>query len=91
LWASHAKSIIETKRKESVVPLQVDGVESSLHLQLSSQVEGQVKTPLGLLHLSLNGGPNEPKSTLSLEFTHSELSSFYQTLEEIQDQLDNIT
>lgn len=69
----------------------VDGVESSLHLQLSSQVEGQVKTPLGLLHLSLNGGPNEPKSTLSLEFTHSELSSFYQTLEEIQDQLDNIT
>lgn len=68
----------------------VDSVESSLHFQLSSQTEGQVKTPLGLLHLNLNVDPNEPKSTLTIEFTHSELLSFYQILENIQDQLDNI-
>ena len=68
----------------------VDSVESSLHFQLSSQTEGQVKTPLGLLHLNLNADPNEPKSTLTIEFTHSELLSFYQALEDIQDQLDNI-
>ena len=110
-WASHAKSIIETKRKDSIAPLQVNlffkkalrtivecvwhkkkvhGVESSLHFQLSSQTGGQAKTPLGLLHLNLNAGPDKLKSTLSMEFSQSELLSFYHTLEQIQDQLDNI-
>jgi len=89
-WASHAKSIIETKREDSIAPLQVHGVESSIHFQLSSQTGGQAKTPLGLLHLNLNAGPDKLKSTLSMEFSQSELLSFYHTLEQIQDQLDNI-
>jgi len=38
----------------------------------------------------VDSGTKESSTTLSLEFTKEELTSFYETLETIQNQLDNI-
>jgi COMM domain containing 10 len=71
------------------VLVQVENVESSLHLQLSSLVDGQTKTPMALIHLNF-GQPAEAFGDLTLEFNQTELQKFYQTLETIQAHLDQI-
>ena len=70
----------------------MESVESSVNCQLSSLSGGRVKKPVGLIHLNLmvDSGTKESSTTLSLEFTKEELTSFYETLETIQNQLDNI-
>lgn len=70
----------------------MESVESSVNCQLSSLSGGHVKKPVGLIHLNLmtDSGTKESSTTLSLEFTKEELTSFYETLETIQNQLDKI-
>ena len=71
------------------VLIQVENVESSLHLQLSSLVDGQTKTPMALIHLNF-GQLADTSRDLTLEFNQTELQQFYQTLETIQAHLDQI-
>ncbi|EFX74302.1 hypothetical protein DAPPUDRAFT_307389 [Daphnia pulex] len=104
LWSVHAKSIIDTLKKEPCSLLKVESVESSMHYVLSSHTGGHTKVPVAILHLNVNesdvtgdGKPsssyslnNKCKSTISLEFTQQELLSFYQILETVQSNLDEL-
>ena len=75
-----------------------------MHCVLSSHTGGHTKVPLVILHFNLNGSDvtsdmrpsssyslnNKCKSTISLEFTQQELFSFYQMLETVQSNLDEL-
>lgn len=104
LWAVHAKSVIDTLKKETCSHLKVEHIESSIHYSLSSLKGGHTEIPLALVHFNLNGGnitkktandrPRSPnnscKPTLSLEFNREELAEFYQMLETVQSHLDEL-
>ena len=77
-----------------------------MHYVLSSRTGGHTKIPLAILHFNVTGSDvglasdmkpsslyslnNKCKSTISLEFTQQELVKFYQMLETVQSNLDEL-
>lgn len=86
-WSSQAKNIFKKSKTKTVLPLRLVSVESSFHQQMSSY-RGPNKTLKGLFHFRLNTDGSE--SCLTLEFSKEDLFSFYETLEVIQNNLDQI-
>lgn len=90
LWRSHA-SLIVNKLKEAAFQFssdQLQDVDWKVKLLTEQSYDCQQKLPLAELDLRFNSKPTLSK--LSLNFTHSELVTFYENLESIQSTIDQL-
>lgn len=85
-WVNNAKNVVEKLKKKTIASKQLSDVNWELRLELAQSSLSKLKTPVGLVELTLES-QNEPEKLL-MEFSHQELYSFYNKLEVIQSQLD---
>ncbi|KAG8191724.1 hypothetical protein JTE90_008788 [Oedothorax gibbosus] len=86
-WVANAKNVIENLKKKTIAPKQLEDVNWELRLELAQSSLSKLKTPLGLLELTLGTGEGNSEK-LQMEFSHKELYSLYNQLEVVQSQLD---
>jgi len=85
-WINHAKNVVERLKKKTIASKQLSDVNWELRLVLAQSSLSKLKTPTGLVELTLDS--NDGPEKLQMEFSHQELYSFYNKLEVIQSQLD---
>jgi len=91
VWTSSGPSVIEQLRKRSLAPKQLDSVAWQLNLQMAQANKTKMKIPSAVVELGLKNASTNAKERLQLEFTHEELYDFFQQLEDVQTQLDNLS
>ncbi|GIX68743.1 COMM domain-containing protein 10 [Caerostris darwini] len=85
-WIANAKTVIEKLKKKTIAPKQMNDVNWELRLQSAQSSLSKLKNPIGIVELSLES--NEKIEKLQMEFSHTDLYSFYNQLELVQSQLD---
>ncbi|KAL0271673.1 UNVERIFIED_CONTAM: hypothetical protein PYX00_008690 [Menopon gallinae] len=87
VWTVFAKAIVENLKQKSFLP-QLSHMAYSLSIATASDIETKEKMLRAQLQLGLTN--DKMRDDINIEFTHDELYSFYQRLEQIQDQLDGL-
>jgi len=98
LWREEAVSLINKLRSKTVAPLELDTIAWRLHLQIGQSSLSRLKEPSAIFDLGLHSTSQLEAETsngkklehLCMEFSHEELYEFFQKLEVIQEQLDNV-
>eukprot|EP01104_Vermistella_antarctica_P003855 TRINITY_DN1419_c0_g5_i1.p1 TRINITY_DN1419_c0_g5~~TRINITY_DN1419_c0_g5_i1.p1 ORF type:complete len:210 (-),score=56.82 TRINITY_DN1419_c0_g5_i1:133-762(-) len=96
VWQQARKDVLELLSTRSVVPQKLGDVSWQLHLKIGQGSLSRVKEPIALFQLGLDNtdvtGDDKTKKRdqVTVEFTHEQLLSFYDQLETIQTQLDNV-
>jgi len=82
---------LEKKLQRSpVVPHHLDDVQWRLHLKLGESEKEKILTPTSFFQFSLTDPKGENEEDFTLEFDHDELYSFFNYMEDIQQQLDDL-
>ena len=83
-WASKSSKIFEQNKNAcKTLPNELSDVNCKIKVQTNETSKSNIKTPLVQVDLVLTSENN-----VSLDFNHQELTSFYNQLEEIQNQVD---
>eukprot|EP00043_Microstomoeca_roanoka_P012758 m.123944 g.123944 ORF g.123944 m.123944 type:complete len:195 (+) comp15581_c2_seq1:372-956(+) len=90
IWGSKASNIIETLRESAFFNTQLQNVTWGLDVQVADDTLGPTARPNIKLQLDLAKGPEE-KEIVTIGMTHEELAAFYEKLETIQAQLDQLS
>jgi len=93
VWKQEAKELVIKLRGKSLAPFQLETVNWRLHLQVGQSNLFRLKEPSAVFEFGLTSTSETTKQAnerLTMEFTHEELEDFFQRLETIQEQLDNL-
>jgi len=93
IWATHGSLVCERFRDRSylIANQQLVDVNCKLLLQTSHSSSGHLKTVLTQVDLVLaHDDTKQHKNNISIEFDHEQLSQFYNQLESIQTQIDQL-
>merc|ERR1712137_6232 len=94
VWKVEGPSFISELKDQSLVPKVLDTIKYQLHLQMAQSNLSRLKEPTALFEISLDSTDPEngvPAEKVRIEFTHDQLFEFYQQLERIQSQLDQLS
>ncbi|XP_004349903.2 mDRWMS2 [Capsaspora owczarzaki ATCC 30864] len=93
VWRKEGPQIVTRLRDFSLHPDKVDAVNWSLHLQMAQASAAKVKATSAILELQVahDSTPKRPTERIHVEFSHDELFAFYNNLEIIQEQLDQLS
>ncbi|XP_014769908.1 COMM domain-containing protein 10 isoform X1 [Octopus bimaculoides] len=89
-WSTHAKEILQKLRQRTLVPDQLNAINWRLNLEMANGSRSKMKQPNAMFELKINREGKQNAEKLQLEFSHQELYTFYNQLETIQKQLDNL-
>eukprot|EP01126_Amoeba_proteus_P050182 TRINITY_DN590_c0_g1_i2.p1 TRINITY_DN590_c0_g1~~TRINITY_DN590_c0_g1_i2.p1 ORF type:complete len:145 (+),score=33.32 TRINITY_DN590_c0_g1_i2:293-727(+) len=87
----HLKQIHKKLDRSPVVPTHLDDVQWRVHLKLGNDHIHKILEPTAFFDFRFSDPLEENKSNFILEFSHDELYSFFNTLEDIQERLDSLT
>lgn len=95
-WGNNGKSVIERLKKEPFCPSQLEDVHWRLNLQLAQTDLTRQKIPNAIFEFQISDSSTVPgggssERNVTTEFTKDELYSFFNELEKIQAQLDQLT
>eukprot|EP00128_Syssomonas_multiformis_P009597 Colp12_sorted_trinity150504_noHs@11811 len=89
VWSKEGTSLISSLREKAFAPSELKNVNWRLNLQISQGDKAKMKSMNALLEL-LIGSSDGKTHNLKMEFSHEELYQFYNQLEVIQQQLDEL-
>ncbi|GAB6019001.1 COMM domain-containing protein 10 [Chamberlinius hualienensis] len=89
-WTNNAKSLVEKLSQRSIAPEELEDVSWRLHVKMSNSKKLKEATPVALFEFNVKDNCTQTNSPFVAEFTHDELSSFYNQLEAIQNRLDSL-
>lgn len=84
VWSDEGKKLLETKKRKVIGENLVTSIDYSLNVQIATEATSKEAKPVVMLQL------NGPESDFVMEMDHQELSKFYDQLEEIQSQIDQL-
>jgi len=100
VWTAGARDLISKLRRKCIAPFQLESISWRLHLQMNHNGNSGLKDPYALFDLNLSSSAESGSSSTSfekenddhllLEFNTLELYDFFNKLETIQEQLDNL-
>ncbi|XP_064620810.1 COMM domain-containing protein 10-like [Lineus longissimus] len=90
-WSTNAKGIIEKLRQRTVAPKQLEDINWRLNLQMAQASKSRLKLPNAQFELGVRDDRSGEKEKIRMEFSHDELYAFYNQLETIQTQIDNLS
>ena len=98
MWEEERATIIGFLKNQALPTYSLEACPWQLHLHLSQSNLTGIKEPSSIFQLSLKNSdkallsPNDPPAVehLHFELDHTQLLSFYQDLERIQEQLDRL-
>ncbi|XP_012942446.1 COMM domain-containing protein 10 [Aplysia californica] len=90
-WTNGARDLVQKLKERTVHSKQLDSVNWRLNLQMAQGSQSKMKLPNALFQLGVKDEDSGKMENIKLEFTHDELYQFYNQLETIQKQLDNIS
>ncbi|XP_022329094.1 COMM domain-containing protein 10-like [Crassostrea virginica] len=89
-WKNTAADVVSKLRQRSINPRRLEEIKWRLNLQMAQSNKSKMKLPNAMFELQVNNEDSEDKEKVRFEMTHEELYSFYNQLETIQKQLDNL-
>mmetsp|Transcript_2865 Transcript_2865/g.6982 ORF Transcript_2865/g.6982 Transcript_2865/m.6982 type:complete len:213 (-) Transcript_2865:33-671(-) len=89
VWESARPTLIENLKNRTIVPRTLKDVSWQLHLQLSQSSLARVKTPSAIFQLEVAHESGTEK--VRMELDHDDLFAFYDRLNVIQKQLDDLS
>jgi len=90
VWEAEKERVLIKLREKTVVPDVVDSVGWRLHLKLAQNGGKEFKEPRAIFEIGIKNTDDKENKKLQVEFDHQELFKFFNDLEVIQDQLDNL-
>jgi len=93
VWREESPELLKKLRSKTITPLELNSVGWRMDLQISQSTLNRLKLPVAIMDLNLKSSSASSKianESLTLEFTHDELYDFFNKLELIQEQLDNL-
>jgi len=90
VWESERDFIFEKLRARTITPEVTNTVGWRLHLKLAQTGAGSLKQPIALFELGNQNVDTDKMERLQVEFNHEELYDFFNKLESIQEQLDQL-
>ncbi|XP_065944582.1 COMM domain-containing protein 10 [Magallana gigas] len=89
-WKNAAADVVTKLRQRTITPKRLEEINWRLNLQMAQSNKSKMKLPNAMFELKINDEDSEAKEKIRFEMTHDELYSFYNQLETIQKQLDNL-
>lgn len=89
-WTTHAKDVIQKLARRTLAPNQLSDINWRLNLEMANMGRSKMKLPNAMFELKITQDDAQKKEKIHLEFSHDELYAFYNQLETIQKQLDNL-
>ncbi|XP_048735076.1 COMM domain-containing protein 10-like isoform X2 [Ostrea edulis] len=89
-WKNTAADVISKLRQRTIMPKHLEEVNWRLNLQMAQSSKTKMKLPNAMFELAVRDDDSENKEKIRFEMTHDELYTFYNQLETIQKQLDNL-
>ncbi|GAB1599662.1 COMM domain-containing protein 10-like [Argonauta hians] len=89
-WSTNGKEILQKLRQRTLAPDQLNAINWRLNLEMANGSRSKMKQPNAMFELKINREGQKDAEKLQLEFSHQELYNFYNQLETIQKQLDNL-
>ncbi|KAJ5073697.1 comm domain containing protein [Anaeramoeba ignava] len=93
VWQKFANSLIENLKVSSISPKELQDVNWRVHLKTSHSKTGHAKDVTSLFEFVLNDSEDlnqEKKDKFVVEFSHQNLFDFFEKIDRIQEQLDNL-
>ncbi|XP_055690431.1 uncharacterized protein LOC129793926 [Lutzomyia longipalpis] len=84
-WIREQKQILDNLETETGETNELKDVSWNLEVDLASEAREKEKTPVGLIELKTSAG-----DSVTFHQTHAQLSKFFDQLEEITQELDNL-
>ncbi|GAB0097402.1 uncharacterized protein DMENIID0001_130390 [Sergentomyia squamirostris] len=84
-WIQTQKTILDRLATDSGPTNELCDISWNLDVDLASEAKEKEKTPVGIIKLKTSDG-----DTITLEENHAQLSQFFDQLEEITQELDNL-
>lgn len=89
VWSSNAKKIVEKLRQKSIHDPQLDGLSWMLNVNAASSANLQCVQQRAVIELKLKQD-SDSVGNIVMDVNQSQLYQFYETLEKIQTELDNL-
>mmetsp|Transcript_2417 Transcript_2417/g.3513 ORF Transcript_2417/g.3513 Transcript_2417/m.3513 type:complete len:215 (+) Transcript_2417:1503-2147(+) len=92
-WAKHGPKYVAEQKRQSTLggPLMLKQVNSQLQIKLADNTLTKQKQLNCLMEFKLVNSRGEPADTITTEMTQHDLYEFFQKLEQIQDQIDELS
>mmetsp|Transcript_161 Transcript_161/g.267 ORF Transcript_161/g.267 Transcript_161/m.267 type:complete len:202 (+) Transcript_161:139-744(+) len=92
VWEANAPELISGLKSRSVVPKRLESTHWRLHLQTGQSELARVKVPTAIFHFNLHDQNSaQTNDSFVCEFQKEDLYKFYENLEMIQEQLDQLS
>lgn len=89
-WTTHAKNVLQKLGQRTLAPNQLSDINWRLNLEMANMGRSKMKLPNAMFELKVTQEDMQQKEKIHLEFSHDELYAFYNQLETIQRQIDNL-
>jgi len=92
LWEKHGETVVAKLQEQSIAPLELASVDWRLSINMSQDDATRLKGMSTMFQFNLRDNANDkaPLQKLQVEMSQSELVTFYNQLETIQQQLDAV-
>eukprot|EP00013_Stygamoeba_regulata_P021108 CAMPEP_0177655108 /NCGR_PEP_ID=MMETSP0447-20121125/14755_1 /TAXON_ID=0 /ORGANISM="Stygamoeba regulata, Strain BSH-02190019" /LENGTH=195 /DNA_ID=CAMNT_0019158933 /DNA_START=148 /DNA_END=735 /DNA_ORIENTATION=- len=88
VWAKTGPALVTRLRQRPFLPAHLASSEWQINIVMASSLLSRLKTPTALMHFNCEeGGQSKP---FTVEFSQAELVTFFQNLQQIQQQLDDL-
>uniref|UniRef100_A0A1B6EFT5 COMM domain-containing protein n=1 Tax=Clastoptera arizonana TaxID=38151 RepID=A0A1B6EFT5_9HEMI len=89
IWSNHAQGVVSNLRQKSIHPIQLESVNWKLNITTADDVHGQQLEPRAMIGLKLKHDGDKCSTTI-LDLNEEGLVTLYNTLENIQAELDSL-
>eukprot|EP00051_Salpingoeca_urceolata_P028378 m.486529 g.486529 ORF g.486529 m.486529 type:complete len:202 (-) comp24473_c0_seq1:38-643(-) len=90
-WAAKGAEVVGKLRDRSFFHTRLANVNWGLHVQVADSSRTKLAQPTAAFEFGLAKGAEGPPQNVHVEFTHQELFEFYNQLETVQAQLDQLS